>query len=161
MKMIRDIVEEVFMLYQQFGDSEYFGEVVSQIEHGSQAAEVAMRQGYDDEVILAPFLHDIGHICVSKSTDNDMMGFGTVNHEKIGADFLRSKGFPERIARLVENHVQAKRYLTSKYPYYHEELSVVSQTTLGLQGGRMTADEAIRFENDPPFRNQYSNAQVG
>ena len=66
-----------------------------------------------------------------------MGGYGIKSHEKIGGDFLRDLGFPERIAKLVENHVQAKRYLTFKYPEYFEKLSKASLQTLSYQGGPM------------------------
>ena len=54
-------VEEIFSLYDRFGSADYIGEPVSQIEHMSQSAELAIREGYDDEVVLAAFFHDIGH----------------------------------------------------------------------------------------------------
>jgi putative nucleotidyltransferase with HDIG domain len=118
----------------------------------SQAAQLAMEEGYDDEVILAAFFHDIGHICVQASPAESMDGYGVKSHERIGADFLRTKGFPERIAKLVENHVQAKRYLTYKYPEYYENLSLASKKTLEFQGGVMTAEEAKAFQQDPLFK---------
>lgn len=145
------IVKEVFELYDRYGNEDYIGEPVSQIEHMSQAAALAIREGYDDEVILAAFFHDIGHICVSRNKENDMGGFGTKSHEKIGAYFLREKGFSERIAKLVENHVQAKRYLTYKHPDYLKNLSEASKKTLELQGGVMSENEAVAFEKDPLF----------
>ena len=80
-----------------------------------------------------------------------MGGFGVKSHEKIGADFLREKGFSERIASLVENHVQAKRYLTFKYPNYYQQLSEASKKTLEFQGGVMNAYEADAFQQDPLF----------
>jgi 2-amino-1-hydroxyethylphosphonate dioxygenase (glycine-forming) len=146
-----DTVKEIFLLYEKYGNEDYIGEPVSQIEHMSQSAQFAMDGNYDDEIVLAAFFHDIGHICVSRNKENNMAGFGTKCHEKIGADFLREKGFSERIARLVENHVQAKRYLTFKYPDYYHNLSEASKKTLEYQGGRMTEDEATLFETNPLF----------
>lgn len=145
------IINEVFMLYNRYGSEDYIGEPVSQLEHMSQAAQLAMKENADDEIVLAAFFHDIGHICVMWNEDNDMEGLGIKSHEKIGADYLRAKGFPERIAKLVENHVQAKRYLTFKHPEYYNNLSMASKKTLALQGGRMTAEEATAFEKDPLF----------
>lgn len=140
-------IAEVFGLYERFGDSDYIGEPVSQIEHMSQAAQLAMAEGFDDEVVLAAFFHDIGHICVQDG--ENMGGFGVVSHERLGADYLRRAGFSERLARLVEYHVQAKRYLTSKEPGYYERLSEASRRTLEYQGGVMSAEEARVFEQDP------------
>lgn len=146
-----NIVEEVFALYEKFGHADYIGEPVSQIEHMSQSAQLAMSEGFDDEVILAAFFHDIGHICVMNHSESSMNGYGVKSHEKIGAGYLRTKGFPERVAKLVESHVQAKRYLTFKYPDYYNNLSEASKMTLGFQGGVMHKDEADTFEKDPLF----------
>lgn len=146
-----EVIDEIFELYARFGQADYIGEPVSQIEHMSQSAQLAMDGGYDDEVVLAAFFHDIGHLCVQLSQENNMGGYGVKSHEKIGADFLRSKGFPERVAKLVENHVQAKRYLTYKVPAYFENLSAASKKTLEYQGGVMSKDEAMAFEQDPLF----------
>ena len=141
------VIAEVFGLYERFGDNDYIGEPVSQIEHMSQAAELAMSEGFDDEVVLAAFFHDIGHICAEGA--ENMGDFGIVSHERLGADYLRRAGFSERLARLVEYHVQAKRYLTLKEPGYYERLSEASRRTLEYQGGVMTAAEAEAFEQDP------------
>jgi len=72
-----------------------------------------------------------------------------VSHERLGADYLRRAGFSERMAKLVEYHVQAKRYLTFSQPGYYARLSEASRRTLGYQGGVMTQEEAQAFEQDP------------
>ncbi|WP_395610129.1 phosphonate degradation HD-domain oxygenase [Pseudomonas sp. B22129] len=140
-------VADVFGLYEQHGKADYIGEPVSQIEHMSQAAQLAMAEGFDDEVVLAAFFHDIGHIC-GQGGEN-MGGYGVVSHERLGADYLRRAGFSERMAKLVEYHVQAKRYLTFSQPDYYARLSEASRRTLGYQGGVMSAEEARAFEQDP------------
>ncbi|MGF6093559.1 phosphonate degradation HD-domain oxygenase [Pseudomonas sp. 18175] len=140
-------IADVFGLYEQHGAADYIGEPVSQIEHMSQAAQLAMAEGFDDEVVLAAFFHDIGHLC-GQGGEN-MGGYGVVSHERLGADFLRRAGFGERMARLVEYHVQAKRYLTFSQPEYFARLSEASRRTLGYQGGVMSAEEAQAFEQDP------------
>lgn len=145
------VIEDIFTLYEKYGAEDYIGEPVSQLEHMSQSAQLAIQNKQSDEVILAAFFHDIGHLCVSDSEKDSMAGYGVKRHEKIGADYLRAKGFPESIAKLVENHVQAKRYLTFRYPAYYNGLSEASKKTLIYQGGLMTPQEASVFENDPLF----------
>lgn len=140
------VVDDIFGLYEKHGNEDYIGEPVSQLEHMSQAAQLALQEGSDDDVVLAAFFHDIGHICVSQNATNSMEGYGIKSHEKIGGDFLRQKGFPDRLARLVESHVPAKRYLTFKYPEYYDALSDASKKTLTFQGGKMDATEAEDFE---------------
>jgi len=143
------VVKEVFSLYEKFGDEDYIGEPVSQLEHMSQAAALAQAEGHDDEVILAAFFHDIGHLCAEAGEAESMDGMGNVDHEQIGADFLLERGFSERVANLVQGHVIAKRYLTYKYPEYYNCLSDASKATLNFQGGVMTDDEAADFELNP------------
>jgi putative nucleotidyltransferase with HDIG domain len=123
-----------------------------------QAAQLAEEEGYEEEVILAAFLHDIGHISEAAKGDNGTMsalrrmdGFGIKDHEELGAEFLQEKGFSKRIVRLVESHVEAKRYLTIKDPSYYAQLSEASKRTLEYQGGPMTEDEAAAFEKYPLF----------
>tara|TARA_R110002020_G_scaffold63707_2_gene169719 strand:+ start:233 stop:814 length:582 start_codon:yes stop_codon:yes gene_type:complete len=144
-------VDLIFDLYSKYGQEDYIGEPVSQIEHMCQSAQLAEKEGYDEEVILAAFFHDIGHLCVNLGNFESMGGYGIQSHEKIGGDFLRGLGFPERVAKLVENHVQAKRYLTYKYPEYFQKLSEASRKTLEFQGGKMNGSEAATFEADPLF----------
>ena len=140
----------IFDLYRQHGDAEYIGEPVSQLEHASQAGQLALAANADPEVVLAAFLHDIGHLC-DKAGVTQMDGLGTMDHEQIGADFLRLHGVPDRVARLAERHVEAKRYLTFKHPAYYEGLSEASRGTLRWQGGPMNEAEAAEFEQDPDF----------
>ncbi len=146
-----ETTNQIMSFYEQHGGEEYAGEKVTQLEHMVQAAQLAEEQGYDEEVILAAFLHDIGHICEDGHGDNEMGEFGIKDHEQIGADFLKSKGFSKKVVRLVESHVEAKRYLTYKYPEYYDQLSGASKKTLEYQGGRMPEDEALAFEQYPLF----------
>lgn len=145
------IVDEVFALYEKFGKNDYIGEPVSQVEHMCQAAQLAESEGFDDEVILAAFFHDIGHLYEHIASVRLMGDYGVEDHEGLGYAYLKEKGFSEKIARLVESHVPAKRYLTYKYPDYYGRLSDASKATLEKQGGVMSVDEAHLFESDEFF----------
>jgi len=147
----RTIADEIYGLYKSYGGEEYAGEKVTQLERMVQAAQLAEEEGYDEEVILAAFLHDVGHISEAANGDNEMDGYGIKDHEAIGAEFLREKGFSKKVARLVESHVEAKRYLTVREPGYYDQLSDASRRTLEYQGGPMTEEEAAAFEQYPLF----------
>lgn len=153
----QEVTNEIMSLYEAYGGAEYAGEKVSQLEHMVQAAQLAEAQGFDEEVILAAFLHDVGHISEAAKGDDGTMsdsrmdGFGIKDHEELGAEFLRGKGFSKKIVRLVESHVEAKRYLTIKDPSYYARLSDASKKTLEYQGGPMTEEEAAAFEQYPLF----------
>jgi 2-amino-1-hydroxyethylphosphonate dioxygenase (glycine-forming) len=155
-KQIHQTANEIIQLYAMFGNEDYIGEPVSQIEHMCQCAMLAEANGADDEVILAAFFHDIGHLCEFASPEaqiKHMDNFGVVDHEKLGSEFLLGKGFSDKIAKMVANHVEAKRYLTYKYPSYYDSLSIASKNTLIHQGGIMSKDEADAFEKDPLYEN--------
>ena len=145
------IADEIMGLYKMYGDQDYIGEPVSQIEHMCQCAQLAEKENYDDEVILAAFFHDLGHLCEHIMPVNYMDDFGIADHEKIGADYLKEKGFSEKITRLIASHVDAKRYLTFKNPVYYNQLSEASKATLNFQGGPMNDNEAIAFEKEKWF----------
>jgi len=153
------ITNEIMDLYAGYGGNEYAGEKVTQLEHMVQAAQLAEEQGFDEEVILAAFLHDIGHISEAAKGDESeemsasrrMDGFGIKDHEELGAEFLKGKGFSKKIVRLVESHVEAKRYLTATDPAYYAGLSEASKRTLEYQGGPMTQEEAEAFTQYPLF----------
>jgi predicted HD phosphohydrolase len=80
------IVDEIFSMYERHGNADYIGEPVSQLEHMCQAAELAEEEGYDDEVVLAAFFHDIGHLCEHVMHVEQMDGSrrcGTQSHRRL------------------------------------------------------------------------------
>ncbi|MEI9955493.1 MAG: HDIG domain-containing metalloprotein [Ferruginibacter sp.] len=79
---------------------------------------MAAAAGVDDEVVLAAFFHDIGHLyefAFPEEAVQHMDAVGVAEHENLGAAYLLSKGFSEKIAKLVQSHVPAKRYLTYNF----------------------------------------------
>jgi predicted HD phosphohydrolase len=111
-----------------------------------QVGLLAEASGGPDELVVAAFLHDIGHICAPDA--GSIGGFGRHCHDTNGGAWARSRGFPEMVARLIENHVAAKRYLTATDRTYADRLSHASRTTLAHQGGPMDAGEIADFELD-------------
>lgn len=151
-----EAVEHVIELLGSAQHSDYIGEPVSQATHMLQAgllAQAAVAQHEDpafaDAFALAALLHDVGHLCDPDAPQ--MEGLGAVAHERLGARWLEALGFGQTVARLVEGHVAAKRYLAARRPGYRARLSPASTRTLELQGGVMTEAEATAFEADPLF----------
>lgn len=155
MKSPQEIADEIIELFQKSGTSDYIGEAINQLEHASQCAELAMKSRADDEVILAAFFHDIGHL-INPEKAESMGGFGVAHHEMAGAQYLREKGFSERLCHLVEGHVATKRYLTGKHPEYLNSLSPASHETLKFQGGPMTPEEVKQYESNPDLMHHLS-----
>jgi len=145
------ITNEIMLLFEKYGAEDYDGEPVSQTSHMIQCAMQAMGDGEDMELILGAFLHDIGHLLKHEMQTEAMGNYGVVNHERIGADYLRAKGFSERICAMVEKHVDAKRYLVAAEPSYRAKLSEASLKTLEYQGGPMSSEEMISFRKHPFF----------
>lgn len=140
----------IVALFREFGASDYIGEAITQSQHALQAGRLAKLAGSDDETVVAALLHDVGHLCAFSSENASFMGtYGAVNHEKLGANYLKSLGFGEKVCTLVQRHVDAKRYLTHRQPGYMQKLSEASRKTLEYQGGPMSEEEALAFEKDP------------
>jgi len=146
------VADTIINLYKSELGAQHYGEAITQEQHALQAAYEAQLDGADDEMIIAALLHDIGHICVQHV--ENMGSYGIKQHDHIGALFVRENGFSERVAQLIEGHVQAKRYLVYKNEEYYERLSPASKQTLIYQGGPMTANEAAQFEQDPLFKDK-------
>jgi len=136
------IVNEVFAMYEKYGKRSSAGESDSQLDQVTQAAALAEEEGFEDEVILAAFFHDIGCLYTSNTP-------GNLNQERLGAEYLREHGFSERLAALVGSDVMTKRYLAFKSPEYYDHLSADEKRELDVQGGPLTKEQAANFELDP------------
>jgi putative nucleotidyltransferase with HDIG domain len=144
------IADEIIDLFNKYGNEDYDGEPVSQTSHMIQCGMLAMGEG-EIEVTIGAFLHDIGHLLKHEQETQSMGNFGVINHEGIGAAYLRERGFSERICAIVANHVAAKRYLVATDKMYASKLSPASQEPLKWQGGPMTEKEAKSFKNHSFF----------
>lgn len=150
-RVYKQTANEIIELYEKFGDEDYDGEPVSQTSHMIQCAMEAMNADEDGELILGSFLHDIGHLLKHVESTEEMGNFGVVNHEGLGADYLKEHGFSQRICAMVSNHVNAKRYLVAVDETYQSKLSEASLQTLQWQGGPMHDSEIMLFEQHPYF----------
>jgi len=147
-----DIVsDEIKQLFEEHGNEDYDGEPVSQTAHMIQCGMQAMSEGADMELILGAFLHDIGHLLRHKQVTEAMGSYGVVNHEGIGAAYLKEKGFSNRICAMVDKHVDAKRYLVATDSTYRSRLSPASLQTLEWQGGPMNEEEVTALAQYPFF----------
>lgn len=146
----RNISAEIIALFNKYGSEDYDGEPISQTSHMIQCAMLAMGEG-EPELTIGAFLHDIGHLLKHEQNTESMGSFGVVNHEGIGASYLRERGFSDRICAIVANHVAAKRYLVATDELYAAKLSPASRETLKWQGGPMNEKEAKTFKNHSYF----------
>ena len=127
----------------------YGGEIVSELEHALQCAELAYARAADEELQLACLLHDVGRYAIDQSLVADTLeatpiGPSARGHHDLGADLL-APWVSERVASCVRMHADAKRYLCATEPEYLERLSPGSRRTLRLQGGIMSPDDTARF----------------
>ncbi|WP_308248360.1 HD domain-containing protein [Nocardia sp. MH4] len=139
-------VDALFALLARCADAwdtaDRTGDPVDILDHDRQCAELLRRDHPDDpELQVAGLVHDIGHVLVP----GDDAG-----HGRHGADAVRAL-LGERVARLVELHVVAKRFLVATDPAHAAGLSASSLRTLVAQGGPMSPEEARAFRADPDF----------
>jgi len=138
------VSREIQSIYARGGADAYFGEAVTQVEHGLQAAYFAAASGASEALVLAALLHDIGHLIEPAPADIAEWRHDAC-HERSGSRWLAAH-FGPVVHEPVRLHVAAKRYLCATDRAYVRRLSSASIHTLGLQGGPMTALEVAAFE---------------
>jgi [1-hydroxy-2-(trimethylamino)ethyl]phosphonate dioxygenase len=138
-------VDEAIALYARKGQLTY-GEGVSMIEHGLQAAFLAEQEDAGPQLITAALFHDIGHLLQSLPEDVAEQGIDS-QHESVASAWL-SLYFPPGVSEPVRLHVAAKRFLCAVEPRYLAALSSASRLSLGLQGGLMSDAEAMGFAGE-------------
>ena len=141
-----DVIEDIGLLLRVHGDRPYDGlrhELVTELEHALQCAQLAEWSQVDNTLVAAALLHDIGHFAAA-ATGDDIDD----EHEQRAATLL-SGVFPAAVIEPVRLHVQAKRYLVATDAKYLAGLSSAWVHSLGLQGGPMSPAECHRFEATP------------
>lgn len=145
-----NVVEEVIRLFSERGSEMYGGEAVTQLQHGLQAATLAMNSGASNELVSAALMHDIGHLIHDLPEDAAEQGIDD-KHEALGDQWLEQH-FVQAVCEPVKLHVSAKRYLCTVEDSYGRTLSPASITSLKLQGGLMSDDEVKEFEAHKHYR---------
>ncbi|KAF3073691.1 Uncharacterized protein CFAM422_004402 [Trichoderma lentiforme] len=158
------VTSYIISILQASDYTPYIGEPISQLQHSLQCAALAAEASpaVDEATQVAALLHDVGQfapaddLIASASLPIQNLGdapatqsVGRVGHETLGARLLLSLGFSDKVARLVESHVAAKRYLCAVDASYNDFLSEASKKSLFYQGGPMSAEEVKEFNSGP------------
>jgi predicted HD phosphohydrolase len=119
------------------------GEDVNVLEHSLQCALLLRRSRAQDVPLqVAGLVHDVGTVLDPDHPDT---------HAARGALAVEGLLGP-RVARLVAQHADAKRYLVTTEPGYAAGLSARSHQTLAAQGGPMDHDELAAWRSMPGLR---------
>ena len=143
-----NVIEKIIDKFQN-NKSLYIGEKVTIAEHMIQSAMMAEKTKSKDTLICSCLLHDYGHF-ILEDPDALVREKKDGKHEDVGYEYLK-KYFKEEIVEPIKNHVLAKRYLARDQKYFNL-LSPASITSLKLQGGLMSDDEAQTFEKNKYFK---------
>ena len=143
-----NVIEKIIDKFQN-NKSLYIGEKVTIAEHMIQSAMIAEKTKSKDTLICSCLLHDYGHFILD-DPDELVREKKDGKHEDVGYEYLK-KYFKEEIVEPIKNHVLAKRYLARDQKYFNL-LSPASITSLKLQGGLMSDDEAQIFEKNKYFK---------
>ena len=140
-------VEGLVDLPNAKGQTAYFGEPVSILEHSLQAAHAAVAAGAGASATAAALLHDVGHVL--HGLDEEIAGRGLDGmHEEVAAAYL-ARWFGDEVTMPIRLHVPAKRFLCWREPGYLQQLSPSSIESLALQGGPMNEQQAAEFLRRP------------
>lgn len=144
---------DIEALFAAKGDRMYAGEPVTQLQHALQSAHLAEQEGADGELVVAAFLHDLGHLINDQGETPTLRGIDD-RHEYVALPFLRDLFGPE-VLQPIRLHVDAKRYLCARGngtvtgAEYWAGLSIDSRRSLELQGGIFSDTEAEGFRTQP------------
>lgn len=140
---------DIEALFAAKGDRMYAGEPVTQLQHALQSGHLAEQEGAGDELVVAAFLHDLGHLINDQGDTPTLRGIDD-RHEYVALPFLRNLFGPE-VLQPIRLHVDAKRYLCARGDgtvtgaEYWAGLSIDSRRSLELQGGIFSEAEADGF----------------
>jgi 2-amino-1-hydroxyethylphosphonate dioxygenase (glycine-forming) len=148
----KSCANDIICLYKKYGNANYIGEEITQINHMIQCAMLAKQNNENDSMVIALFLHDIGHLLCLENLDLDKHNdLGAKNHETTGSNYLKQCLFPASVYEPINMHANAKRYLVSTDDSYMNNLSLASKQTLKFQGGKMSRKEISEFEEKKYF----------
>jgi phosphonate degradation associated HDIG domain protein len=140
-------IEDIRQLYEQHGAIAYSGEPVTQLQHALQAASLAEQANAGDELVVAAFLHDLGHLLNLQGHSPTVQGIDD-QHQYFALPFLR-RVLPQTVLEPIRLHVDAKRCLCAIDAQYFGKLSADSVRSLRLQGGVFSESEAQAFLDKP------------
>ena len=144
------LVGKLFEFINQRGQSNY-DESVTQIQHALQCAQLAEEREFSQSVVASALMHDIGHLLVDEHDAQTSFLDQDMNHEDVGGDLL-DRWFPKQITDPIRLHVAAKRYLCSTDATYYDQLSEASKRSFRLQGGKLSAAEQDKLEQNPHLK---------
>jgi phosphonate degradation associated HDIG domain protein len=140
-------LDEIFDIFATRGHAQYGGEPITQLEHGLQCAALAMEHASSPELITASLFHDLGHLLHDLGENPTEQAIDD-RHEYEGAKCLEQI-FSSAVTEPIRLHVEAKRYLCAIDPNYRASLSENSESSLILQGGAFSNEEAAMFIAKP------------
>ena len=139
-------VDELLAMLVKGGQYPYRGQVMSQLDHALQTADLARASGARPEMIAAALLHDVGYLVTGVGDGSDRGGSG--GHEEAALPML-SRLFGPAVLEPIRLHVAAKRYLCATVGGYWKTLSDASRRSLVLQGGPYAFTDAAAFISQP------------
>ncbi|MGZ8274069.1 MAG: phosphonate degradation HD-domain oxygenase [Burkholderiaceae bacterium] len=144
---------DIEALFAAKGDRMYAGEPVTHLQHALQSGHLAEQEGAGNELVVAAFLHDLGHLINDQGETPTLRGIDD-RHECVALPFLRDL-FGVEVLQPIRLHVDAKRYLCARGhgtvtgAEYWAALSIDSRRSLELQGGIFGETEADGFRAQP------------
>ena len=143
------IINNILDLYKNYGNT-FYDKNITQTQHAFATMNMAIQNSQPEYLQLTSFLHDIGHLILNESDNNQNFLQTNLHHELVAYNFLKQY-FPDKITKPILNHVYAKRYLCSKFKYYYDDLSQSSKKSFKLQGGFLNQYSINKFEKTSYF----------
>ena len=97
-EQVHHTVDRIFALYEEYGNEACNGNA-TMLMHMMKCAQLVEEEGYDDEMVVAAFLHDIGPF------------LQVAGHDKVVGMYLQELNFPGKIVNIISGNIPAPRYL--------------------------------------------------
>jgi phosphonate degradation associated HDIG domain protein len=140
-------MKQIECLFSKWGNLQYAGEGVNQLEHALQTATLAQEANASNALITAALLHDLGHLLNRQGETPSAQGIDD-RHQHYAANFLKDF-FPQSVTKPIGLHVEAKRALCALKDQYYDQLSEDSKRSLLLQGGVFNSEQLSAFMAKP------------
>ncbi|KAJ2031863.1 hypothetical protein GGI03_000747 [Coemansia sp. RSA 2337] len=152
---LEQCIYKVLELLENSGKKEHISGKMTQLDHALHVANLAMREGADEETILAGLLIDISQHdkkqAVQLPTDQ-VSSFIPVDRYEADDFIVRKLGFSNKTCELVESNIKAKRYLSATDPEYNGYGEGAAIMFVTFRNNPLSPSDMRNFEMDPLFQ---------
>lgn len=162
--MSEQVYNRLISLYQKYGSNKYMiNEPITQSMHVLEAAYIAKICGAPNWVVISMLVHDIGQLLGLEEQDSKVekdINYLHANHNQLGADWLKSNGFPDTICDWVKYHTMVKILWCEEDKNYYGNLSQASKDSYHIQKEKYLGTYEYQKLLKHPYLEDFKNMRL-